>query len=71
MKDKEKFRRILHVVLRPAFGICLFLSQFTSNRSTLFTDNFYLLFLGILFLAGSILLLITASLHLRKAVNTN
>ncbi len=70
MKDKENFKSILHVILRPAFGICLFLSQFTSNRSTLFTDNFYLLFLGILFFTGGILLLITASLNLRKSVNT-
>ena len=70
MKGKENLKRILHVVLRPAFGICLFLSQFTSNRNTLFTDNFYLLFLGILFLTCGILLLITASLHLRKAINT-
>jgi len=44
MKDIEKWRRILHVLLRPAFGICLFLSQFASNRDTIFTDNLYLLF---------------------------
>lgn len=69
MRDKEKSRRILHVVLRPAFGICLFLSQFTSNRNTLFTDNPYLLFLGLLFLVCGILLWITASLHLRNAIN--
>jgi len=69
MKGREKLKRILHIVLRSAFGICLFLSQFTSNRNTIFTDNFYLLFLGILFLTGGILLLIKASLHLRKAIN--
>jgi len=61
-------RKIFHVTLRLAFAICLFLSQFFSNRNSLFTDNLYLLFAGILFLAGGILLLISASLNLQKAV---
>jgi len=61
--------KILHIVLRPLFGICLFLSQFTSNRNTFFTDNSYLFSGGILLLICGILILIAASIHLRKAVN--
>jgi hypothetical protein len=37
--------KLLNIVLRPGFGICLFLSQFTSNRNSFFTDNFYILLL--------------------------
>ncbi len=70
MKNEPKVRKIFHAMLRPAFGICLFLSQFTSERKTLFTDNLYLLFFGILLLVGGILFWISSSLHLRKAAKS-
>src|SRR4030042_7161166 len=61
--------KILHISLRLIFGICLFLSQFTSNRNTFFTDNVYLLSVGVIVIFCSILIFITASLQLQKAVN--
>jgi len=53
--------------LRLLFGVFLFFSQFTSNRSSLFTNDIYLLLIGILFLIGGILFWISASLHFQKA----
>ena len=68
MKNEQRARKILHAVLRPSFGFCLFLSQFTSNRDALFTGNRYLLFWGIFLFTGGILLWITASLHLQNTI---
>lgn len=62
-------KKILHIALRLIFGVCLFLSQFTSNRNTFFTDNIYLLSVGVIVIFCSILIFTTASLHLQKAVN--
>lgn len=64
-------KKILHIALRFLFGICLFLSQFTSSRVAFFTDNIYLLSAGVLVLVTGILLWITASLTLNKAVKEN
>jgi len=64
-------KKILHKIIRPLFGICLFLSQFTSSRITFFTDNTYLLSAGVLVLVTGILLWIAASLNLDKAVKEN
>ena len=33
----SKMRQILHRILRPAFGLALFGSQFTSRRGAFFT----------------------------------
>jgi len=61
--------KILHITLRPLFGVCLFVSQFFSHRNTFFTDNLYILFAGIfVFLAGIVILIISSS-HLKKAIN--
>jgi protein-S-isoprenylcysteine O-methyltransferase Ste14 len=59
------------MALRPVYGICLFLSQFTATRGTFFTSNFWLLLTGILVTIGSILLLLFASRHLREAIKGN
>jgi len=67
MKNAQRMSSILHVALRPDFGICLFLSQFTSNRHTLRTDNLYLLIGGTFCIVCAILLFITASRQLRKS----
>ena len=61
-------KKFISAVFRPAFGICLFLSQFTGNRNSLFTDNPYLLAFGGVFVLAGISLLIAASRHLNKAV---
>jgi len=64
-------QRILHKIIRPLFGICLFLSQFTSSRITFFTDNPWLLSAGVLVFIAGILLWIAASLNLNQAAKEN
>ena len=59
--------KILHAVLRPGFGICLFLSQLTSNRNTIFTDNLYIIVLGVLITIAGVSLCLAASIHLGRA----
>ena len=67
MEKEHKAVGVIHAVLRPAFAICLFLSQFTSHRTSFFTDNPYLLSLGAIFAVAGVWLLIAASIHLRRA----
>lgn len=67
VEKEHKAMEVIHVVLRPAFAICLFLSQFTSNRTSFFTDDPYLLSLGAVFIVAGLSLLIAASIHLRRA----
>ena len=67
MEKEHKAMEVIHVVLRPAFAICLFLSQFTSNRTSFFTDDPYLLSLGAVFIVAGLSLLIAASIHLQRA----
>ena len=62
--------KILHAVLRPGFGICLFLSQFTSNRNTFFTDNLYLILFGVVITIAGVSLLLASSTHLGRAKET-
>jgi protein-S-isoprenylcysteine O-methyltransferase Ste14 len=57
----------LHVALRPAFALGLFLSQFTSSRTSFFTANRYVLGSGAALIAAGILLWAAASNHLREA----
>jgi len=64
-------REILHIGFRLIFGVCLFVSQFTSNRNTLFTDKIYLVTGGVLIFLSGILLWIIASHYLRKAAKEN
>ena len=59
--------RRLSRALRPAFGLFLFLSQFTAGRTTLFTESVPLLLLGIVLVIAANRLWISASLQLRKA----
>jgi protein-S-isoprenylcysteine O-methyltransferase Ste14 len=54
-------------MLRPGFGLFLFLSQFTATRGTLFTPNAYLLVLGGALLLAGIWLSVSASRHLQLA----
>lgn len=67
MNHRQGLPPWLSKILRPAFGLFLFLSQFTAGRTTLFTDSAPLLLLGgALVIAGS-WLWYSASVHLRKA----
>jgi len=59
--------KILHLVLRPGFGICLFLSQFTSDRYTFLTDNPSIVILGVVITAAGISLWLVSSAHLKQA----
>lgn len=63
--------KALHTLLRPAFAICLFLSQFSSGRTTWFTDNPYLVIGGGVLVAAAVGLLTWASSNLRRAANKN
>lgn len=62
--------KILHVLLRPGFGVCLFLSQFTSNRQSFITTNLTMILLGVIFASAGVYLLFAASKHLRRARET-
>ena len=62
--------KILHVVLRPGFGTCLFLSQFTSNRNTFFTDNLHIILLGLVITIAGVSLLLASSTHLGRVKET-
>ncbi len=63
--------KICHIALRLIFGVCLFLSQFTSGRNTFFTDNTYLFSMGIAFFVAGNIIWIIASYNLKKAVSEN
>ena len=63
--------KVLHIFLRPVFASGLFLAQFSSARTTWFTDNPYLVMGGAVSVAVAIGLLTRASLHLRRAANKN
>lgn len=39
MLNDSGWMQVLSKVLRPAFGLALFLSQFTATRDTLFTES--------------------------------
>ncbi len=67
MNHKQSMPRSLSRILRPAFGLFLFLSQFIASRETLFTDNIPLLLLGIVLLTAGIWLWVSASIYLHKA----
>jgi protein-S-isoprenylcysteine O-methyltransferase Ste14 len=69
MKKEYKINKIYHIALRLIFGICLFLSQFTSSRNTFFTDNTYLFSMGITVFIAGIIIWIIASYNLKKAVS--
>ncbi len=53
--------------MRIAFAVCLFASQFTAARQTFFSDNPWLLWVGVALIAGGIALWLAASMHLRRA----
>jgi protein-S-isoprenylcysteine O-methyltransferase Ste14 len=59
--------KLVHVFLRPGFAICLFLSQFTSNRNSFFTDNLYMILLGVVLTIAGVSLWLVASIHLGRA----
>ena len=64
-------KKLIHKLLRPAFVICLFLSQLFSARETMIAGNFYLVIGGLLLFAGGILLIVSAFVNLRKATGKN
>jgi len=55
-----------HILLRPAFAVCLFLSQFTSERITWFTDNTIMIILGAIFSFAGVMLLVWATVWLKR-----
>lgn len=67
MAHKPLLPRWLSRGLRPAFGLFLFLTQFTAGRTTFFTDNVPLLLIGIGLVVAGNWLWISASIHLRRA----
>jgi len=71
MSDEGRGSGLLHGLLRPAFGLCLFLSQFTARRGAFFTQDAYLLGLGVLFILGAAALCTAASRHLSTARNAD
>ena len=64
-------KSIVHITLRPAFGLCLFLSQFASGRSTILTDNVILVAAGGILTAAGIGYMVWASIHLQRATETH
>lgn len=68
MSGQSAMPRWLSAVLRPAFGLFLFLAQFTATRGTLFTANVYVLGLGIVLILASFWLWGSASVHLQRAM---
>jgi len=67
MSGQPAMPRRLSAVLRPAFGLFLFLAQFTATRETLFTANVYLRGLGIVLILTGFWLWGNASRHLQRA----
>jgi protein-S-isoprenylcysteine O-methyltransferase Ste14 len=67
VSGEARKRGLLHVALRPAFAVCLFLSQFISSRTSFFTDNRYVLGAGAALTAAGIALWAAAAIHLRVA----
>lgn len=55
--------RFLSTILRPAFGLFLFLAQFTATRGTLFTTNVTLLGLSVILILVGLWLWGSASRH--------
>jgi len=64
-------KKVIHITIRSAFGICLLLSQLFSNRTTFFSENYLLLIAGILIVILAVILFISASKHLSEAKNKN
>ena len=54
--------------LRPGLALALFLTQFTTNRATLFTANPYLVALGVILVLAGLWLWLSASHALRQAL---
>lgn len=67
MKKEGGLGQVLHLLLRPAFALALFGSQFTSQRGSLFSANPFLLALGGATILGGLWLWAAASIHLRRA----
>jgi protein-S-isoprenylcysteine O-methyltransferase Ste14 len=67
MDDAGKSAALFHTLLRPVFGLCLFLSQFTARRGAFFSKNPYLLALGAAFILVAAALWTAAGRHLSAA----
>jgi protein-S-isoprenylcysteine O-methyltransferase Ste14 len=63
--------RLLHISLKPLFAICLLGSQFVASRTTILTDNIPMVIVGAVIITLGILLFISASITLNKALKTN
>lgn len=69
MKQERAAVRVLHILLRPGFGLAIFATQFFSDRDTLFSQSPILLGLGALLLVAAVALWATASVHCSRATN--
>lgn len=67
MRVGDGTRGALHLALRPAFAVCLFLSQFSATRDSFFSANPYALGFGMALIAVAVWLWLSASRHLREA----
>lgn len=70
MNREKSIPHWLSGALRPAFGLFLFLSQFTASRETFFTESVPVLLLGVALVIAGNWLWISASIHLRKATTS-
>lgn len=68
MKNEINTGKVIHILLRSTFAVCLFLSQFRSTRTTLFTDNNIILISGGILIIWGILFWISASISLHEAI---
>jgi len=71
MRRDNAIERVLHVLLRPGFGLALLAAQFLSTRGSWFTQRVPLLALGGICLLGAIALLAAASVHYAKAAEAH
>jgi len=70
LRNKINASRLRHMLLRPAFAVCLFLSQFANDRSTWFTDNTIMIILGVMLVFAGVLLSAWATLWLRRTASS-
>jgi protein-S-isoprenylcysteine O-methyltransferase Ste14 len=63
--------KFLHISLKPLFAICLLGSQFAASRTTIVTDNMPMVIASAIIISLGLLLFISASIPLNKALKAN
>jgi len=71
MKRGKAPEQLLHILLRPGFGLALLAAQFLSSRDSLFSQSVPLLAAGGVCLLGSVALWIAATIHCTEATEAN